>query len=219
MFKLDNYYRIVASTFGIAYFIGLIVALLYILKGANYIEPASFISTITIANTTHFKTLFYTALQNATQLAVIPFSYLIYAVKFGFSHTILLTSSFLGQIKLLVSLIPLIFFFITNIIFATLGLKFILYIIKIVSNRFIVKQNKFKIFNKNDIKLIYVGLISLILGTAIQTYLIKITFIFLINLRSMAYILLLLIYIVLIGLSGFVTYKIILELIKTIKND
>ncbi|MDD4221509.1 MAG: hypothetical protein PHQ07_03975, partial [Candidatus ainarchaeum sp.] len=212
MLKLDNYYKIVSSTFGLAYFIGLVVALLYILRGSVFIEPTSFINTITLANTLHFKNIYYTTMQNAMQLAIIPFSYLIYAVKFGFSHTILLTSSFLGQIKLLVTLIPLIFFFITYIIFSTIGLKLILYIIKLVSNLFLkTKKIKIKFFNKEDIKFLYIAIISLIIGTVIQTYLIRILFIFLINLKSIAYALIILIYIIFISLAGYVIYKTVKE--------
>jgi hypothetical protein len=219
MLKLDNYYKIVSSTFGIAYFIGLVVALVYILRGSVFVEPTSFINTITLANTIHFKNIYYTTMQNAIQLTVIPFSYLIYAVKFGFSHTILLTSSFLGQIKLLVTLIPLIFFFITYIIFSTIGLKFILYIIKIVSNLFVNKKIRIKFFTKEDIKLVYIAIISLIIGTIIQTYLIRILFIFLINLKSIAYILIILIYIIFISLAGYVIYKTVNEITnKKIEN-
>jgi len=224
MIKIDNYYRVIGATFGAAYFIGLIIALIYTLTGHIFVGELNFINNLSLTSTTFFKSVFYTTMQNALQMAVIPFSYLIVAVKYGFAHIVLLTSSFLGQIKLIVQLIPQIFFFITFIIFSTIGIKLILAIIKEFINDFLIKGNKdirlkIRFLRKEDIIMFYIGLISLVIGTIIQTHLIRILFIFLINLRSFTYILIIVLYMFLIALLGFTTYKAIKELLLTFNKQ
>jgi len=223
MLKIDNYYKFVASTFGIAYFIGLTVALIYILLGFTYPIPPSFISSLHLTSQVYFKTTFLEMTNTSFSLAVIPFSYFITSITYGFSHMILLTSSFLGQIKLLVQLIPQLFYFLSFIIFSTIGIKVFLYIIKSIVNYFLDLKNKakrleFNIFSKEDIQLFLIGVLSLLAGTLFQLKLLKILFIFLINFKAITFALILLLYLVLIILSGYVTYKVGIEIFNTLKE-
>ncbi|MDD3177899.1 MAG: hypothetical protein PHR26_00085 [Candidatus ainarchaeum sp.] len=196
MIKIDKYYKFIGATFGIAYFIGMIFALFYIYKGIEITNTINFINNLALSGKTYFSNIFKTQINNTIQLMIIPFSYLIYSVKIGFSHISLLTSSFLGQIKLLVELIPQIFYFIAYIIYSTIGLKIILFIIKIITNKFLKnKKIKYIYLYKTDIKIAYIGFIAIIIGTIIQTHLSKILFIFLINLKSMVYIFIIIVYI------------------------
>ncbi|MEI8364045.1 MAG: hypothetical protein WCF78_01135 [archaeon] len=212
MVKIDNYYKFVGASFGLAYFVGLTIALIYILLGASYPVPESFTSSLHLTSQIYFKTTYLDMSNTSFNLAVIPFSYLIEAVNYGFSHTILLTSSFLGQIKLLVQLLPLLFFFLSFIIFSTIGLKAFLYIIKSIVNYFLQKKDRFnkldfKIFTKRDIIFFFIGIISLMVGTIFQLKLIKIMFIFLINFKSITFALILILYLILILISGYTIYN------------
>jgi hypothetical protein len=212
MIKIDNYYKFVGASFGLAYFVGLTIALIYILLGASYPVPESFTSSLHLTSQIYFKTTYLDMSNTSFNLAVIPFSYLIEAVNYGFSHTILLTSSFLGQIKLLVQLLPLLFFFLSFIIFATIGLKAFLYIIKSIVNYFLQQKDRFnkleiRIFRKTDIILFFIGIISLLVGTIFQLKLIKIMFIFLINFKSITVALILILYLILIIVSGYIMYS------------
>lgn len=214
MIKIDNYYKFVSSTFFIAYFIGLTVSLIYILLNYNIPSDITFIQQITHTSEVYFRNIFSTNFNISINLLLVPFSYLIKAVNLGYSHISLLTSSFLGQIKLLVHLIPQLFFFISYIIFATLGLKLILFIIKKITNNYIFKKEKLKkikidILYKKDILMVLIALITLSIATIIQTHLSKILFIFLINLKAIALILILIIYLTLILFSGFIVYNLI----------
>jgi len=220
MLKIDSYYKIVASTFGVAYFIGIVIALIYILRGFTFpVTGTGFINNLSLTSTIYFKNMLYKFAGDSINMALIPFSYLVIAIKYGYAHTALLTSSFLGQIKLLVQLIPVSFFFITDIIFSTLVIKIILVLIKGTANLFLEKRNQIrtKFFTIQDITLFYIGLLSLVVGTIIQTQLLKKLFIFFINVRSVTYILLIVIYIMLIALSQYTTYTTIKELINKFK--
>jgi len=66
---------------------------------------------------------------------------------------------------------------------------------------------------------LYVALIAIVLGAVIQTHLIKVLFIFLINLKSIAYMLIVLIYLMIIFLSGYVTFKTISDYLKKYKKS
>lgn len=224
MVKIDNFYKVVASTFGIAYVIGILIALFYAYRGELVIETSkSFIQNLTLTNAIYFKQTLYEIFNNSLDLFFIPFAYLVAAIQYSYLHVDLLTSSFLGQVKLLVELIPQFLFFISYIIFSTLGLKTILYIVKVFLNNIIIKDNKYKIkqnfFTKDDIKLLYIALIAIVIGTTIQTHLIKVLFIFFINLKSIAYILIGIIYFVIVLLSGYITYKTISEFLKNFKKE
>lgn len=220
MIKIDKYYKFIGSTFGIAYFIGMIFALFYIYKGIEITNTISFISNLSLSGKTYFSNIFRTQLNNTFQLMIIPFSYLIYSIKIGFSHISLLTSSFLGQIKLLVELIPQILYFIAYIIYSTIGLKIILFLIKTITNKFLkTKKIKQEFLYKNDIKLIYIGFIAIVIGTIIQTHLSKILFIFLINLKSMVYIFIIIAYIFLIFVCLFTIYNIIKNALKQNRSE
>jgi len=223
MIKIDNYYKFVASTFGIAYFIGLTIALVYILLGTTYPLPPSFINSLHLTSQVYFKNTFLEMSSTSFNQAILPFTYIITSITYGFSHMILLTSSFLGQIKLLVQLIPQLFYFTSFIIFSTIGLKVFAYIIKTIANYFLRTKNIFKklefyIFSKEDIKILFIGIISLLAGTLFQLKLLKILFIFLINFKAITFILILLLYVVLIILSGYVTYKVGIDIFNTIKE-
>jgi hypothetical protein len=225
MVKIDNYYKVVASTFGIAYFIGIVVALIYSTYKGDLVTQVGtdFIKNLSLTSSIYFKQTIFEVFNNSVNLFLIPFSYLIAAVQYSYIHVNLLTSSFLGQVKLLVQLIPQFLFFISYIIFSTIGIKTILLIVKLFLNNFIIKENKYKIrekfFNKDDINLLYIALISIVLGAIIQTHLIKVLFIFFINLKSIAYILIIIIYLFLFMLSAYVTYKTINEYFKKNKKE
>ncbi len=224
MVKIDNYYKVVASTFGIAYVIGVIIALIYAYRGELVVETSkSFIQNLTLTNAIYFKQTLYEIFNNSLDLFVTPFAYLVAAIQYAYVHVDLLTSSFLGQIKLLVELIPQFLFFISYIIFSTLGLKTILLIVKTFLNNLIIKENKYKIkqkfFTKEDIKLLYIALLSIVIGTTIQTHLIKVLFIFFINLKSIAFILIGIIYLLIVLLSVYITFKIVSEYLKTYKKE
>jgi hypothetical protein len=224
MVKIDNYYRVIASTFGIAYIIGIIIALIYAYRGEIIVQTgSSFIQNLSLTNSIYFKQTMYEIFNNATDLFLVPFAYLVAAIQFSYMHVNLLTSSFLGQVKLLVQLIPQFLFFITYIISATLGIKVLLLIVKTFINSFIIKENKYKIkeqfFTKEDIKLFYIGLSAIVIGATIQTHLIKVLFIFFVNLKSIAYILIALVYLLIIILSGYITIKTVNNYLKKYKKE
>lgn len=219
MFKIDNLYKIVASTFGIAYIVGIIIALIFARKGILFLEPTKNITqSIMLTSSINFKLTLTTAINEAVNLFVIPFAYLVSGVQYAHMHVALLTSSFIGQVKLLVEIIPQFLFFITFIIFSTLGLKVIFLIVKLFVNKFVIKETKYKInielFKKQDIKMLYIGLISAVIATTIHTHLLKILFMFFLNLKAISYVLLGIIYFMIIFLSIYVTYVIINNYLK-----
>jgi len=223
MIKIDNYYKFVGASFGLAYFIGLTIALIYILLGASYPVPESFTNSLHLTSQIYFKTTYLDMSNTSFNLAIIPFSYLIEAVNYGYTHMVLLTSSFLGQIKLFVQLLPQLFFFLGFIIFSTIGLKVMLYIIKSIVNYLLQKRERYsrlelKIFTKKDIIFFFVGILSLLIGTIFQLKLIKIMFIFLINFKAITFALILLLYIILILLSGYTLYNLGLDAYKKLNN-
>jgi len=212
MVKIDNYYKFVGASFGLAYFIGLTIALIYILLGASYPVPESFTGSLHLTSQIYFKTTYLEMSNTSFSLAIIPFSYLIEAVNYGFTHMVLLTSSFLGQIKLFVQLLPQLLFFLSFIIFSTIGLKAVLYIIKNIVNYLLQKKDKYRklelnIFTTDDIIFCFIGILSLLVGTLFQLKLIKIMFIFLINFKAITIVLILLLYIILILISGYTLYN------------
>jgi hypothetical protein len=218
MIKIDNYFKIIASTFGLAYFVGLVIAFFYIISGKPPIVQTHFISQLFLTSPHYFKEIFVSSLNTSIQVALIPLSYLIIAVQYGYTHAALLTSPFLGQIKLLVQLIPQFFFFISFIIFSTLGIKLYMFIIKEIVNRVFLEKNKYRKIRvrflfKKDINFLFIGLLSLFIGSIIQIHLIRILFVFFINLKSITYIMIIILYLVLIFLSGYVTYKAIKDIL------
>jgi hypothetical protein len=224
MVKIDNYYRVIASTFGISYIIGIIIAFIYASRGDILItEGSNFIQNLSLTSAIYFKQTIYEIFNNSLDLFFTPFAYLTIGIQYAYIHVELLTSSFLGQVKLLVQLIPQFLFFISYIIFSTLGIKTLLLIVKIFLNNLIIKEDKYKIrtifFTKQDIKLFYIALISIMLGAIIQTHLIKILFIFFINLRSIAYVLIVIIFVLIVLASGYITIKTIKEFLKKYKNE
>jgi hypothetical protein len=223
MLKIDNYYKVIASTFGIAYIIGIIIAFIYVYRGNIIItESTNIIQNFSLTSNIYFKQTIYDIFYNALNLFLIPFSYFSFAIQHSYIHINLLTSSFLGQIKLLVLLIPQFLFFITYIIFSTLGIKFALLIIKLFLNNFIIKENNYKIkekfFSKDDITIFYIGLLLIAIGAVIQTQIIKNLFLFFVNLKSIAYILIILLYLLIIIISITITIKIIKEYLKKYKK-
>jgi len=218
--KIDNYYKFVGSTFGFAYFIGIVVGVIYSVLGIIVIEQVDFSQLFFLSSTIQFRSVFLNFFYNAIQFMLVPFLYLIESVKYGFLHASMLVSPFLGQIKLLVQLFPQIFYFITFIIFSTIGLKLMLFIIKSLANLFFNiqhKKTKLKIdfFNKQDILLLYVALVSLAIGVFIQLFLSRIFFIFLINFQLITYIFIILIYVILVSLSLYLAYKTTLSLLDS----
>lgn len=223
MIKIDNYYKFIGATFGLAYFIGLSIALLYILFGATFPISESFTSSLHLTNQVYFKTTFLDMSSTCFNLAILPFSYLITAVNYGFSHMVLLTSSFLGQIKLIVQLLPELFFFFSFIIFSTIGIKIFAHIILLISNYFLQRKDRFRkinirVFNKTDILMFFIGVVSLMIGTIFKLKLIKIMFVFLINYKTITIILILLTYIFLIIFCIYILYKVGLEAYNTLKS-
>jgi hypothetical protein len=221
--KIDNFYKFIGATFGLSYFIGLIVRLIFFLTGKVYYLESNFVKLFYLSNSINFSELFVSTFNQSVSMALVPFSYIINAVVYGFNHSYLLTSPFLGQIKLLVQLVPQIFFFISFIIFSTIGLKLIIFIIeKIVNFIFSIKNKKImikaNIFSKKDILLFYIAIISIAFGALLQIYFAKIFFIFLINFQLVTYIFIILLYLFLIIVSLLATYKAIISLFKAIKN-
>jgi hypothetical protein len=220
--KIDNFYKFIASTFGLAYFIGLITGVFYSINGTinqNLINTKLFL----LPNSINFRNIFVDNINIGIEKIIIPFSYLIDSVKYGVTHSYLLTSSFLGQIKLLVQLIPDIFYFLFFIIFATIGIKILLFIIQKLVN--ILLENtkkkmflKIDLFNKTDVLLIYISLLSLFIASIIEVYLSKIFFIFLINFQLISYIFIIVLYLLLIILCLYIIYKTILSLLENLKK-
>ncbi len=220
--KIDNFYKFIASTFGLAYFVGLIIGIIYSITGTinqNLINTKLFL----LSNSINFKEVFINNINIGFEKIFIPFSYLIDSIKYGIGHSYLLTSSFLGQIKLLVQLIPEVFYFIFFIIFATIGIKILLFIILKIVNILlnINKKNliiKINIFNKTDILLFYVSLSSLFIGVLIEVYLAKIFFIFLINFQIISYVFIIVLYLLLIIMCLYVIYKTIISLLDNLNK-
>jgi len=220
--KLDNYYRFVFSTFGFAYFVGLIVGLAFAFTGHMFLESTDYTKMFYMSNNLAFNDSFTEITNTSTEAMVIPFAYLAVAVKYGYTHAFLLTNSLLGQINLLTQLLPLLFYFISIIIFSAIGLKIIIYIVTYIVNKILEKYNKvalnIKIFGESDIFLLYIGIVAVVAGALIQTYLTKMFFIFMINLGVTSYIFIIIFYILMIFVSFFVTYKTTNSLLNNLNN-
>ncbi len=221
--KIDNYYKFVASTFGFSYFVGIVIGFIYSLLGYVVADNIDYTTLFFLSSTIQFKETFVTFFYQGIHQMFTPFLYLIESVKYGFMHVSMLTSAFLGQIKLLVQLFPQLFYFVCFIIFSTIGLKIIIFIIKSLVN-YIYNQKKeklvinLKIFNTDDALLFYIGLGCLSVGVFIQLFLSKIFFIFLINFQLVTYIFIILVYLVLIIVCLLLTYKTIFSLLKSFEK-
>ncbi len=221
--KLDNIYKFVAATFAIAYFIGLVTGLVVNWSQDTVIKEEDISKSFYLTGQFSFKQLFTENLATSAKIAPLPFSYIIIATNYGFSHASYLISPFLGQIKLAVLLIPQIFYFIGFILFSAIGLKLIATIIFFVINKWLLKgkprKTKIVFFRKDDVLFFYLALLSIALGTTIQTYLSKVFFIFLINFQFITYVLIILMYLTLVAVSLFVIYTTIRYLIKTLSGS
>jgi hypothetical protein len=113
------------------------------------------------------------------------------------------------------------FYFIAFILVSSIGLKLIASVIFFIVNKWLLKKEKIKtklvILKKQDIFFIYIALIAIVIGTAIQIYLSKVFFIFLINFQLIIYILIILIYVTIVSLSLYVLYSIIKSVLKSEK--
>lgn len=215
--EIDAIYKFIITTFALAYFVGLIIGLLIIGLGNTNQQETDITKSFYLTSSISFKNLFNETLETNTKILLFPFSYLIIGVKYGFSHAIYLLSPFLGQIKLVVLLVPEIFYFIAFIFSATIGLKIIAGIIIFSLNTWILKKKKkikVTVFNRKDSLMFYLAILGIALGTAIQIYLSKTFFIFLINFQLITYILIVLIYIIIISTSLLTLYNIIKNLKK-----
>jgi len=221
--NVDTYYKFIASTFGIAYFVGIVIGVLLSVSGSFVAPEINTTSTYFLQSTTNFKDIFFETTNLALTQAAIPFTYLIVGVNYGLEHAFLLTSPFLGQIKLFVELIPLVFYFLSFIIFSTLGLKLLIYIIIKLANLFFEKTKKNIFLNVNPFKkedsfFLYLTLILIISGVFIQIFLSKIFFIFLINFQLVSYVFIIIVYILLIVTSLYLVYTTIKSALNEIKN-
>lgn len=221
--NVDTYYKFIASTFGIAYFVGIVIGVLLSVSGSFVAPEINTTSTYFLQSTTNFKDIFFETTNLALTQAAIPFTYLIVGVNYGLDHAFLLTSPFLGQIKLFVELIPLVFYFLSFIIFSTLGLKLLIYIIIKLANLFFEKTKKNIFLNVNPFKkedsfFLYLTLILIISGVFIQIFLSKIFFIFLINFQLVSYVFIIIVYILLIVTSLYLVYSTIKSALNEIKN-
>lgn len=221
--NVDTYYKFIAATFGIAYFVGIVIGVLLSVSGSFVAPEINTTSTYFLQSTTNFKDVFFESTNLALTQAAIPFTYLIVGVNYGLDHAFLLTSPFLGQIKLFVELIPLVFYFLSFIIFSTLGLKLLIYIIIKLANLFFEKTKKNIFLNVNPFKkedsfFLYLTLILIISGVFIQIFLSKIFFIFLINFQLVSYVFIIIVYILLIVTSLYLVYTTIKSALNEIKN-
>lgn len=221
--NVDTYYKFIASTFGIAYFVGIVIGVLLSVSGSFVAPEINTTSTYFLQSTTNFKDIFFETTNLALTQAAIPFTYLIVGVNYGLDHAFLLTSPFLGQIKLFVELIPLVFYFLSFIIFSTLGLKLLIYIIIKLANLFFEKTKKNIFLNVNPFKkedsfFLYLTLILIISGVFIQIFLSKIFFIFLINFQLVSYVFIIIVYILLIVTSLYLVYTTIKSALNELKN-
>lgn len=221
--NVDTYYKFIASTFGIAYFVGIVIGVLLSVSGSFVAPEINTTSTYFLQSTTNFKDIFFETTNLALTQAAIPFTYLIVGVNYGLDHAFLLTSPFLGQIKLFVELIPLVFYFLSFIIFSTLGLKLLIYIIIKLANLFFEKTKKNIFLNVNPFKkedsfFLYLTLILIISGVFIQIFLSKIFFIFLINFQLVSYVFIIIVYILLIVTSLYLVYSTIKSALNELKN-
>ncbi len=216
--EFDTIYKFVAATFALAYFIGLITGIISVGLGSTNFQEADIAKSFYLTGPISFKLLFNETIDTCLKISILPFSYLIVGINYGFTHAIHILSPFLGQIKLAVLLIPEMFYFLSYILFSAIGLKLIATIVLFIVNNWILKEKKIKleqtILRKEDVFLIYLGLISIFLGTIIQIYLSKVFFIFLINFQLITYILIVLIYVTIISLSFYILYNTIQSLIK-----
>ncbi|MDD3244542.1 MAG: hypothetical protein PHU47_00125 [Candidatus ainarchaeum sp.] len=221
--KIDTYYKFIASTFGIAYFVGLVIGILLTIGGTDVAPETNITNSFFLQSTVNFRALFIETINLSFTQAAIPFTYLIVSVKYGLNHAFLLTSPFLGQIKLFVQLIPQVFYFISFILFATIGLKLIIYLIVKLANLVFEKTKrniflKLNPFNKNDPLFLYLALLFIITGVFIQIFLSKIFFIFLINFQLVSYVFIIILYILLITTSLYLVYSTIKSALEEIKN-
>jgi hypothetical protein len=221
--NVDTYYKFIAATFGIAYFVGIVIGVLLSVSGSFVAPEINTTSTYFLKSTTNFKEVFFETTNLALTQAAIPFTYLIVGVNYGLDHAFLLTSPFLGQIKLFVELIPLVFYFLAFIVFSTLGLKLIIYIIIKLANLFFEKNKKNIFLNVNPFKkedsfFLYLTLILIISGVFIQIFLSKIFFVFLINFQLVSYVFIIIAYILLIVTSLYLVYSTIKSALNEIKN-
>lgn len=215
--EFDTIYKFVAATFALAYFIGLITGIFAVGLGATNFQEADITRSFYLTGSISFKLLFNETFDTALKIFVLPFSYLIIGINFGFTHAIYILSPFLGQIKLAVSLIPEIFYFIAFILISAIGLKLIATIILFILNKWVIKDKskiKEKIIKKNDVFLFYLSILAITIGTAIQIYLSKAFFIFLINFQLITYILIVLIYVTIVSFSLYILYTTIQSLMK-----
>ncbi|MFA5746003.1 MAG: hypothetical protein WCX82_01170 [archaeon] len=220
--EFDTIYKFIAASFAIAYFIGLIIGIVIIGFNLNNYQEANITNSFYLTNSINFRNLFTETLDTSFKLAILPFSFLIIGIQNGFTHAIYILSPLLGQIKLAVLLIPEIFYFLAYILFSAVGLKLIMEIILFIVNKFLIKENKqllkIKLLNKQDVLFLYLALISITIGTAIQIYLSKIFFIFLINFQLITYILIVLIYVTIISFSLYLLYQTIISFVTLINE-
>lgn len=220
--EFDKIYKFVAASFAVAYFVGLIIGIILISFNIGKIEESDITKSFYFSGQTSFRDVFTETMDLSIKTAILPFSFLIIAIKTGFEHSTYLLSPFLGQIKLATLLIPNVFYFISYILFSVIGLKLIATIIIFIVNRYLKKEHKpgirLTIFQKGDVLFLYLALIGVIVGTIIQVYLSKMFFVFLINFRLITYILIILIYILIIAFSLYALYTTITSFIGNTKN-
>lgn len=220
--KFDTIYKFVAASFAIAYFIGLIVGLVVFNFNIRNYQESDITRSFYFSGQISFSEAFTETLETSVETGVLPFSFLIIGTKNGFTHATYILSPFLGQIKLATLLIPAIFYFITYIILSAIGIKLIATIIIFFVNKILKKEKKqiikIKIFKKEDIFLLYLALVSIIIGTIIQVYLSRIFFIFLINLQLITYVMIVIIYLGIIIVSFTILYNVIKSFIGNNKQ-
>jgi len=220
--KFDTIYKFVAASFAIAYFIGLLVGLVVFNFNIRNYQETDITRSFYFSGQISFSEAFTETLETSVETGVLPFSFLIIGTKTGVIHATYILSPFLGQIKLATLLIPSIFYFITYIILSAIGLKLIAAIIILIVNKILTKEKKqiikVKIFKKEDIFLLYLALVSIIIGTIIQVYLSRIFFIFLINLQLITYVMIVIIYLGIIIVSFTILYNVIKSVIGNNKQ-
>ncbi len=220
--KFDTIYKFIAASFAIAYFGGLIVGMMVVSFDIGNYQETDITKSFYLTGQVSFRDVFTENLNRALKMAILPFTFLIIAIKFGFNHATYILSPFLGQIKLAVLFIPQIFYFITYVLFSVIGLKIIATTVLFIANRYLIKGNKqfvnIKIFGTHDVLLLYLALLSLTIGTFTQIYLSRVFFIFLINYQLITYVLILLIYVAIIAFSLYIIYQTIKSILKENKH-
>ncbi|HOZ36079.1 MAG TPA: hypothetical protein PLK55_03805 [archaeon] len=220
--KFDTIYKFVAASLAIAYFIGLLVGLVVFNFNIRNYQETDITRSFYFSGQISFSEVFSETLESSFKIAILPFSFIIIGTKTGFTHATYILSPFLGQIKLATLLIPAIFYFITYIILSAIGIKLFATIIIFFVNKILKKEKKqiikTKLLQKDDIFLLYVAIVSIIIGAIIQVYLSRIFFIFLINLQLITYILIIIIYLGIIIVSFTILYNIIKSVIGNNKQ-